>query len=190
MKAFVFSIGEKTTDICQWSLKRLGFETVLLYDPKTTLSQKYEQFLEMAKDEKWVIRCDADLIVLPKFKELLEEAFKSDPNEEIWWWNFRPFDFLHYSQSHSGPKAMNHKVIEAGQKYKKNFFRQVLRPEREFWNQEVFKNPRRCQVVEGVASLHGFKQTPEYYKRVNEMKKKRGQWQKYDHELIDKLNNL
>jgi len=190
MKAYLFSIGERTTDISKWALEHLGFKTTLLYDPKTTLQEKYEQFLEMAKDEKWVIRCDADIIVLPKFKTLLEECFKSDPNEEVWWWNFMGFDFIFYGMGHSGPKVMNHKVLEVGQKYKKNFFRQALKPETAFWNRDEFKNPRRCQTVEGVSSIHGYKQRPEDYERVNEMKKKRGHYKNYDHELINKLNNL
>ena len=52
MKAYLFSKGETTTELAKWSLERLGFEVVLIYDTNTTFFDKYKIFLEKAVNSK------------------------------------------------------------------------------------------------------------------------------------------
>ena len=63
MKAFVFSIGEKTTELCCQLLREQGLE-VILYQDQTSLWDKlkrfYTQALESEDDE--FMRVDADII--------------------------------------------------------------------------------------------------------------------------------
>ena len=57
MKCYVTSIGEPTTDVCVWSLKRNGFDVELLQD-NSSLQNKLKRIFEKADDD--FLRVDAD----------------------------------------------------------------------------------------------------------------------------------
>jgi len=63
MKAFVLTIGEKTTQMCCHQLKKFGFDIYLL-DGKESMLEKYKRFiLEASKQKEPVLKIDADVIV-------------------------------------------------------------------------------------------------------------------------------
>jgi len=68
MKAYLTSIGERTTDLCKWQLERFGFEVVLL-DEKEPWFEKYQRFLNTANED--CIRIDADVIPNKKIQGLV-----------------------------------------------------------------------------------------------------------------------
>ena len=59
MIAYVFSIREKTTDLCVRVLKQNGFKVMLL-DGMESIGDKYKRFIEMADED--CIKIDADII--------------------------------------------------------------------------------------------------------------------------------
>lgn len=191
MKAYLFSIGESTTGLSLWSLQRLGFDVILFQDPKTTLSQKYEQFLDMAyrtKDE-WVIRTDADIVHLKNFKNAVEGALKKlEGLEKKRWFAFNCFCFLKMDLIRGTPMLMHREIIEAGQKYKSNFFRKYSRPETEFWRQPEIVD--KTFVFSDLVGLHGYKQREEDIARVYQQKMDRSQLHQWDLELISRLEEL
>jgi len=65
MKAFITSIGEKTTKICCEQLSKFGFEIILLDEIEPWIN-KYKKFINMANED--CLRVDADIIVNEQIK--------------------------------------------------------------------------------------------------------------------------
>jgi len=72
MKAFVFSIGERTTGLCVEQLEKMGFE-VILYKDNTSLWDKLKRFYTEALEtnEDKFLRIDADIIPNQNVKDLV-----------------------------------------------------------------------------------------------------------------------
>lgn len=198
IKAYLFSIGESTTELSKWSLERLGFEVVLLQDPKTTLAEKYEEFIANHEGDEWVVRMDADVIVNKHFErevKMITNFYKEQEDmKDIWWWQFRTFCMLKQEVINSTPQLMRREFFDYAFKkgYHKNCFREELRPETALFRDPVV-NPhtQTRRMLEGqVAGIHGYRQKPEDFKRVMEMKKARRQLGEWDLELTQRINEL
>lgn len=186
MKAFLFSKGESTTDLSKWSLERLGFDVRLIYDPKTTLFQKYLQFLNDAKNESEVVRCDADVIVNKNFTKFVQ-GFMEQKN--YWWMHGMLYCYLRRELIYSTPSIMNNNAIKVGlahfHEYKKE-----SRPETAFSRAKEFMEPRRFAAIDFFTGIHGFKQYDEDIARVMQQKAERDQLKNWDMELIERMDNL
>ena len=186
MKAYLFSIGETTEDLAKWSMERLGFEVVLIKDKNTKFYEKYQEFLRLAKGEEWVVRYDADMVITKNFKQIAESYIKIY-NGDKQWFQFYLFCFLRYERV-NGVHLIGKKVIDEGQKYLDNFFKEYSRPETEFFRTPEV-NPLTLTVNETVG-IHGLKQNQKDIDRVIEQKKERGQFKHWDLELIQKINEM
>ncbi len=193
IKAYLFSIGESTTEISKWSLERLGFEVVLIEDPKTSFSEKYEQFLKMAKEDGgWVVRTDADIVHNKHFGREIDTIRKEIPHSQIIWWQFPLYCCLRHEIIRGAPMFMSPKVIRFGQKFKNDFFRKANRPETKFYRQKEINQYCAVREMESyqVAGLHGYAQNEEDVQRVLVQKNKRNQLQDWDLKIIERLKNL
>lgn len=174
MKAYIFSIGESTTELCNWSLQRLGYETVVVSNPETTLHSKLKWLYNHETED--FLRVDADVIVNKKIKDL-------EPNDNCWWHQAWVWDW--YKQD-LGVVGVNYIKRDALPYLRRNIdtFVAAERPETEMFRLPEFHNPRRCEVYNIIVGLHGWGNRD--LQRVFETKARRGQ--DYDWQLITKIN--
>lgn len=199
IKAYLFSVGESTTELSQWALERLGFEVVLLYDPKTTLAEKYEEFIANHEGDEWVVRCDADIIVnhhfLHEVKMITQFGGGSETEgKDVWWWQFRTFCMLKQEVINGTPMLMKREVFDLAfkKKYHENCFRQETRPETALYRDpDINPHTQTRKMLEcQVAGIHGYRQRAEDFERVMDMKKRRNQLHEWDLELTRRINEL
>lgn len=174
MKAYIFSIGEPTTELCKWSLERQGFETMIVYNPDTSLWTKLK-WLYNHVDEDF-LRVDADVICNTNVKKL-------EPQDNCWWHTGMGFDWLKQDINSISihwikKQALSYLRANIGK------FENAERPETELFRLEEFQNPRRCETYNVMTGLHGYKQGD--LNRVKESKERRGQ--PYDFELVERIN--
>lgn len=181
MKAFVFSIGEPTTDLCVWSLKRQGMEVVLMHDEKTTLWQKLKDLYQTKEEE--LLRVDADIIV----NNNLNAYLKWSKGSPYWWtkpkgWGWYSQNLIPISVTHMKRPALDvcREKIDLGE--------HELRPETRMWRLPEFHNPRVCEHSDIPVGIHGYGQDEGNIRRVHAMKDLRHQ--EYDWELFEAIDKL
>ena len=196
MKVYLFSINEATEELSKWSFQRLGHEVIVIKDINTSFKEKYEQFLEMAKDE-WVLRSDADVIALRKLNDFVDLAKgsyqvvegqnyfrrRSPKLEEPLWFQPLYFCFQRYEALGGGIQLMNKEIIE---KTKKIGIKEESRPETALWREPEIQP--HTETIPMVCAIHGMGQTEEHLKRTMEAKRARGV--EFDEELIEKVKDL
>lgn len=178
MKAFVTSIGETTTDLCVWSLERLGFEVTLFRNPDTSLWQKLHRIYEVAQDD--FIRVDADVVVNKNVLEMLEQ-------KDLWWYQSLTFGWFKQDVIHGGVQLIRKPALEHLRSYSLMAQHQE-RPETYLSRIDPFFNPRRFGTFEKICGIHGFKQND--VQRVKDTKERRGRYEEYDWELAESLDTL
>lgn len=194
LKAYLFSKGETTTDLAKWSLERLGFEVILLLDPNTKFYDKYVLFLEQAVESKdeVVIRADADVIVHKNFNEMVKLFLNQReelPYHSDWWWCGKAFCFLRMEMIDTSPQIISREaLIESLANIQR--FKDASRPETELTRLASFYTPRRFEVQNQFVAVHGYKQSKEDIARVLQQKKERKQFDKWDHDFINKLKEF
>lgn len=183
MKAFVTSVGEKTTQICCDQLKRFGFEVILL-DKKEPWFEKYKRFIVYASNENEdCLRIDADVIV---------NSFIVRAQKDL--------------REHKGNFMMQYTIydfylngIKLGQPvlYSKGSFKIIMdnfknlderRPEASAWRLKEINH--FTKNIDTVVGMHGFFQNKETVERAELNKRARKQIGKYDFALVEKLMNL
>lgn len=182
MRAFVTSIGEPTTDLCVWSLRRNGFDVILIKD-ETTLWHKLKLIYEYAEED--FFRVDADIIVNNRLTpEML--SWLDAKNPEIWWWQFLTFDWLKLNLTHSMSYIRKEAIPALCSRIE--FVERSNRPETEMSRIKEFYDPRRFDTYEDeIMGLHGYKAD---LKRVKKIKHIRNQQNLYDFEMAERLNKL
>lgn len=183
MRAYVTSIGEPTEELCIWSLERNGFDVRLVKDPASSLRDKLHWIYYNA-DESF-LRVDADIIVNKWFvPQALEWLDLQDPN--IWWWQFKTFDWLKLDINHS--MAYIKKEALPDLRNGINSIPITTRPETEMSRIKEFYNPRRFDTYEAaIVGLHGYKTNLE---EAKQLKHRRNQQDLYDFEMAERLNSL
>lgn len=168
MKAFVTSIGEKTTSLCVNQLKRLGYDVVLL-DRNEPWVTKYKRFLELADNN--CLRVDADVIVNENLSlKNLEQITKIYQDRLMI--QFQIFD-LYSLDIRVGQPIYYHKAVF--KKIKENLGSiDSKRPESWAWRLPVVnKNTSSCE--DRVCGVHGFWQTNDDMARAIDHRKERDQ---------------
>lgn len=177
MIAFVTSIGEPTTDISMWALKRQGFDVQLLQS-SSSLWDKLKLISDIALGMDYV-RVDADIIVNENIKDLIKET-------ELWWYQTYTFDWWKQDITHGGVQFIRKEATPIIKKHIDEA-RYKERPESYLYRLEEFHNPRRCNTYETICGLNGYKQNDA--ERVKATKERRNQTG-YDWELVEELNKL
>lgn len=180
MKAYLCSIGEKTTDICKEQLERFGFEVIML-DEKEAWTTKYRKFLARAEED--CIRIDADIIP-NKMVEIIARELSAENHYLMA--QFYGFDFYKNNFGVMGIAYYSKKGLEI---IKKNLDKiDWRRPEATAWripeiNEHTFS-------YTDYSGMHGFGQTWLDLERHKQHKIDRKQIQDYDFDLAKKLLNL
>lgn len=176
MKAFVFSIGEKTTDLCCDLMKEYGFE-VILYQDSTSLWEKLKRFyiqaLEM--DDEWFFRVDADIIPYKVVEYLGNYQNKK-------WVCASGFDWYKQKAGAISIHKMHRDII----KECLNIIEEARlknRPESHLWR-SLKVNIHTGIDYDYLYGLHGYAQTDQR-ERIKSLKQSRNQ--EYDWDLLDRI---
>lgn len=181
MRAYVFSIGESTTDLCVELMQKYGFEVVLFQD-ETSLWAKLKRFYEEAlatKDHQFV-RIDADII--PNKNAAIIPHSKNDyPLWECsvgwdWYKQDRGSISIHYMNRLAAEMCLRH-IAEA---------EALTRPETHLWRDERI-NPYTRLDWTLARGIHGYGQA-DHRERIKALKRERNQ--EYDWELVEKIEAL
>lgn len=181
MKAFVFSIGESTTDLCVELMQEYGFE-VVLYKDGTTLWDKLKRFYTEAleTDDQEFIRIDADIIPNKRVQDLIKI------NDGCLWHCAVGWDW--YKQQRN-TISIHHMKREAIEKCLQNIesAKGKIRPETHLWRIEEFHWPRVCHQVDISCGMHGYGQKNQR-ERIKQLKHLRNQ--EYDWSLVERIEEL
>lgn len=192
MRAFITSIGEKTTDLCQWTLERNGFEVEVINN-NSSFGSKLQKIYH-STDEDFV-RVDADVVVNRILNaEYIEQLFVLDSRtrdnvhlKDAWWVQFMCFDWFQQNLVYGGVQFIKKEALPALRRNVDTLINDD-RPETMLSRIPEFYKPRRFESVEDCVGIHGYAATD--MDRVIAQKKKRGYFQDYDFELSEKLNQL
>lgn len=183
MKAYVTSIGEKTTDICVEQLEKFGFEVVLL-DKMESWESKYKRFIRMAHESNEdCIRVDADVIVNKNIKKVFEDVERED-NYLITSYNL--YDLYRNGIFEGSPILYTKKAIGIINRY--HMMLHPNRPESSACRLDRI-NPHKYHD-ETIVGMHGFGSDKETIMRAKQNKIDRKQIELFDFELVDKLMKL
>lgn len=177
MIAYITHSGERTIDLCEWSLKRNGFETKIL-SGIDSLAKKLKDIYNEAEED--FIRIDADVIVNKWFI----------PNwqlETVWWLQFETFDWYQQRKTTGGVNFIRKEAIP----YLRDNIDKAIneeRPETYMYRLKEFHNPRRCITQEGIVGIHGY--GIKEFDYVIKTKERRNQLDNYDFKLVEKLYEL
>ncbi len=183
MRALITSIGEPTTSLCYWALERQGFDVFLLQDSQTSLWEKLKWVYENADED--FLRVDADTIVN---RNCNPKNIKRDAKyKEIWWHQYRTFSWHSQDIAYGGVQFLKKEtlpylraqIMEAEGKE---------RPESYMYRIKAFHDPRRCVTNETIMGLNGWGQSD--VERVKETKRRRNQFDDYDWELAERLDDF
>ena len=168
MKAFVCSVGERTTHICCEQLKRFGFEVVLL-DGKEHWIDKYKRFISIANEE--CLRIDADIIPNRNI-QLVGREDKNLPMIQ-----YKLYDFYKNDITIGNPILYRKKALDM---IKANTDKlEVGRTETSAWRRIVIETYTSDLIV----GIHGFAQDKETMERAKKHKIDRGHLKKYNYDF-------
>lgn len=183
MKAYVFSIGEKTTDLCCELMREYGFE-VILYQDHTSLWEKLKRFYTEAleSDDKSFVRIDADIIPNRNVLKLVDSV----SSKPLWQWVCASgYDWYKQDRGAISIHVMNRWAIEECLKHIEEA-KNELRPETYLWRLP-YVNPYTLVQDSFNSGIHGYGQSDQR-KRIQELKHNRNQ--KYDWKLLDRIEAL
>jgi len=180
MIAYVTSIGEATTGICVWQLKRFGFEVILL-GGKEDWFDKYCRFIDEAeKRNENCFRVDADIIVNKKIESI--EFYDYD----FYMAQFTVWDFYKNDISQSCPILYgidSFKII-------KNNLNKIDKQRPECSASRLEKIHPRFVKNSTIVGMHGFFQDLDDQKRAYESRKRKNQLDEFDFDLVNKIREL
>jgi hypothetical protein len=178
MKAFITSVGERTTDICIERLNYFGFETVV-FRKQETWWDKYKHFISQASEP--CIRVDADTIINAN---IIPALLDIDP--EKYMVQFHYYCLYSNSVRIGCPVYYNEKALEI---IKRNLGTlNHERPETFAWRLPEINNGHNF-TDPSIVGIHGFYQDVETIIRAKNNKLIRKQ-DGFDFELALNLANL
>lgn len=176
MKAFVFSIGEKTTDLCCELMKEYGFEIILFQDD-TTLWEKLKRFYTEALQTKSdaFVRIDADIIPNRNVLKLQTRG----------WTCASGFDWYSQDRKAISIHMMTRPIIEKCLEHIEEAKHEV-RPETYLWRLPEVNEWTNIEDSFN-SGIHGYGQL-DHRERIMELKHIRNQ--DYDWKLLDRIEAL
>jgi hypothetical protein len=178
MKAYIFSIGEPTTNLCVELMQSYGFQ-VFLYQDDTSLWDKLKRFYTEAleSDGNYFMRIDADIIPNANVKKLQHNLSL--------WTCASGFDWYKQDRGAISIHVMNRSIIEKCLEHVEEA-QDKIRPETYLWRlTEV--NPFTSVEDKYSCGIHGYGQKM-HRDRIKTLKYNRNQ--EYDWNLIDKIEAL
>ena len=178
MKCFVFSIGEKTTELCCELMKDYGFE-VILFENRSSLWNKLNRFyLEaLETEDEYFMRIDADIIPNQNVKKLAGATNG--------WSCASGYDWYSQDRKAISIHVISREVIEQCLKHIEEA-KDEIRPETYLWRLPNV-NPETVIVDRYSCGIHGYGQQ-EHRDRIKLLKHNRNQ--DYDWKLLDRIEKL
>ena len=178
MKAYVFSIGEKTTDLCCELMTEYGYD-VVLYQDQTTLWEKLKRFYTEAlqTSDKFFVRIDADIIPFRTTQELIFQRSG--------WTCASGYDWYKMDIGAISIHSMGRDVIEKCLKHIEEA-KDENRPESYLWRLDDINKSTRIDERH-CFGIHGYAQN-DSRDRIKTLKKSRNQ--DYNWELVEKIEKL
>ena len=177
MKAFVTSIGEKTTGICYEQLKRFGFDVILLNEKEEWIN-KYRKFIAIADED--CIRIDADIIPNENIKQVGKDIGSFGMGTHM------TYDLYRNNIGITSPIFYKKFILDILKTKIKDI--PAFRPEA---SASRFKEVNDYKYNSNlIVGLHGFFQDKETVARAEQNKKERKQIEQYDFNLVNKINDL
>lgn len=181
MKAYVFSIGEKTTDLCCELMTNYGFD-VVLYKDDTTLWEKLLRFYTEAVEDNapMAVRIDADIIPNSNVKDYpyVTEGYPL-------WECSSGYDWYKQDRSSISIHYMSLDAIKLCLKYIDEA-KDEIRPETYLWRKHTI-NPYTKINWTMNRGLHGYGQE-DHRQRIKDLKDSRNQ--EYDWDLVKRIEAL
>lgn len=177
MIAYVTSIGESTTEACNWALNRQGFK-VNLVSGESSLWEKLKFIFENETED--FLRVDADTICNQNITELVQQT-------DLLWYQGLTFDWFKQDVTHGGVQFIRKEAIPIVRKHIDEA-RNEERPETYLTRLQEFYDPRTFGTFEKVCGMTGYKQTDK--DRVKQTKLRRNTFGDYDWELAERLEAL
>lgn len=180
VKAYIFSIGEHTTDLCVDLMNKYGFETHLIYNETSSLWDKLKYFYTVAleTDDDVFVRVDADIIPNKNVNKLVK-SFNygwSCASGYDWYKQDRGAISIHVMDRATIKKCLEH-IEEAKDK---------VRPETYLWRLDSV-NPSTRVIEDYSCGVHGYGQQ-KHRARIKALKDSRGQ--SYDWDLVERIEKL
>ena len=180
MRAYVCSIGEKTTDICVSQLEKYGFDVVMLGGVEAWID-KYKRFIDMASATgQECIRVDADIIVN-------KNIVGATDGFGVLMAQFKVYDFYKNDVSVGQPCWYSAEGLQIIKKHWNDFYDRK-RPESSAWRLEQVN--KRTYTSDLIVGMHGFFQDDAHMDRAEINKEDRGQAENFDFKLARKLKSL
>lgn len=185
MKAFIFSIGENTTDLCFRLMKQYAFEPVLLGE-KESLLEKYTRFINAAyvlKED--VLKIDADIIPNNYIREVHADSLGYRLQDAMM------IQYSNYCIYRNGinignPVFYRKKAIAL---IKANLDKlDPMRPEASAWRLKEIND--WTHTSDTIVGVHGVYQSPDDVARHQQNKIDRKQIDGYDFSVIEELMDL
>ena len=178
MKAYIFSIGEPTTDLCIELMEKYGFE-VVLYQDQTSLWNKLKRFYTevMESTDKQAVRIDADIIPNKNVSNYLEV--------QPGWVSAWGYDWYKQDRGSISIHAMHRDVIKLCLD-RINQAKDKVRPETYLWRHPDINN-LTTHAKGWTMGIHGYGQQA-HRDRIKALKDSRGQ--AYDWELVERIEAL
>jgi len=179
MKAYIFSIGEKTTDLCFDLVKSYGFDAIMVYSENSSLWDKLKYFYTEAlkSDDTHFMRIDADIIPNSNIKRLANVSYG--------WTCASGYDWYKQDRGAISIHVMERSVIEECLTHIEEA-KDKIRPETYLWRLQTINSLTRVEESFSCG-IHGYGQQ-DHRERIKQLKYNRGQ--NYDWELIDKIEAL
>lgn len=182
MKAYVFSIGETTTNLCCQLMREMGFE-VILFNDDTTLWDKLKRFYSEAlkTPDNTFIRIDADIIPNKNVLKMVD-FHKGSPKM---WTCAVGYDWYKQDRGAISIHVMDRHIIKKCLK-EISSARTQIRPETHLWRLPDV-NPTTQLYQTHSCGIHGYGQK-DHRERIKQLKYARDQ--QYDWELVEKIERL
>lgn len=181
MKAFVTSVGERTTKICKEQLEKYGFDVIVL-DGKEKWSDKYKKFLTVSRGES-CIKVDADIVVNGRIHDFAKECERLETYLMV---QAKGWDFYKNDVGVIGVvyyrKGVQELILNNFDNIDHN------RPEATAWRLPEIN--KYTFTSEWIVGIHGLGQDEETMVRAERNKISRRQMSEYDFELAYKLMEL
>lgn len=184
MKAYVTTIGEKTTDLCCWQLERLGFEVIKL-DVIESWWEKYQRFINTANED--CIRIDADVIPNQELADFAKRVEQGILSKHWLMAQFNTYDFYKNKVGITSPVFYRQEALAI---IRRNLIKlDPGRPEASAWRLDEI-NPNRNLTSPLVVGFHGFFQDKPAIERAKVNKISRRQNSDYDWTFVERVNDL
>ena len=178
MKAYVCSIGEKTTALCVEQLEKFGFDVTVLNEIEPWVD-KYKRFIKTAEED--CIRIDADILVNKNIR-----LVGLDIPDSAYAVGHATYDMYQNMINTGGPVFYTKKALDI---IRKNLDKiGTFRPE--VTAVRLPEMEGHVDIRDLIIGIHGVGQDQEAIERAKQNKINRKQIQNYDFELVEKLNNL